>query len=112
MFGEARFKAEVTPVMKPGILNCAHGWWFPEQDGAEPNFYGTYDSNLNNMTEAFRTGQGGIGSAIKSMLCKIYPVQEGDVLPHEVIAEKGDFAPYEPGKPYQPVEEPVVTVMS
>ncbi len=33
MFGEARFKAEITPVMKPGILNCAHGWWFPEQDG-------------------------------------------------------------------------------
>ena len=84
----------------------------PDPDGAEPNFYGTYDSNLNNRTEAFRTGQGGIGSAIKSMLCKIYPVQEGDVLPHEVIAEKGDFAPYEPGKPYEPVEEPVITVMS
>ncbi len=32
MFGEARFKAEVTPIIKPGILNCAHGWWFPEQD--------------------------------------------------------------------------------
>ena len=76
------------------------------------NFYGTYDSNLNNMTEAFRVGQGGIGSAIKSMLCKIYPVQPGDVLPHDVIAEKGDFAAYEPGKPYQVVEEPVVTVIN
>ena len=27
-------------------------------------------------------------------------------------AEKGDFAEYEPGKPYEPVEEPVVTVMN
>ena len=63
------------------------------------------------MTEAFRTGQGGIGSAIKSMLCKIYPVQEGDVMPHDVIAEKGDFAEYELGKPYEPVEAPVVTVV-
>ena len=39
-------------------------------------------------------------------------VQEGDVLPHEVIAEKGDFAEYEPGKPYKPVEEPVVTTIN
>ena len=45
------------------------------------------------------------------MLCKIYPVKEGDVMPHDVIAEKGDFAEYIPGKPYDPVEEPVVTVV-
>ncbi|MEQ3363363.1 molybdopterin-dependent oxidoreductase [Raoultibacter massiliensis] len=110
----ARFKQKVkeTIEVRPGRVHAEHGWWFPEQEGAEPNFYGTYESNLNNMTEAFRTGQGGIGSAIKSMLCKIYPCQEGDVLPHEVIAEKGDFAEYEPGKPYEPVEEPVVTVMN
>ena len=109
----ARFKQKVKETIEvmPGRIHAEHGWWFPEQDGAEPNFYGTYDSNLNNMTEAFRTGQGGIGSAIKSMLCKIYPVQEGDVMPHDVIAEKGDFAEYELGKPYEPVEAPVVTVV-
>ena len=105
-------QAARAPTLNPNYIHAEHGWWFPEQDGAEPNFYGTYDSNLNNMTEAFRVGQGGIGSAIKSMLCKIYPVQPGDVLPHDVIAEKGDFAEYEPGKPYQVVEEPVVTVIN
>ncbi len=110
----ARFKQVVKETVEvlPGRVHAEHGWWFPEQDGAEPNFYGTYDSNLNNMTEAFRTGQGGIGSAIKSMLCKIYPCKEGDVMPHDVIAEKGDFAVYEPGKPYTPVEEPVVTTIN
>ena len=110
--GRFRQRARLSLEVNEQTVHAEHGWWFPEQDGAEPNFYGAYDSNLNNMTEAFRTGQGGIGFAIKRMLCKIYPVQEGDVLPHEVIAEKGDFAPYEPGKPYEPVEEPVVTVMS
>ena len=72
-----RFKQKVKATIEvtPGRVHAEHGWWFPEQEGAEPNFYGTYESNLNNMTEAFRTGQGGIGSAIKSMLCKIYPVQ-------------------------------------
>ena len=63
------------------------------------------------MTEPFRVGQGGIGSPIKSMLCKIYPCKEGDVMPHDIIAEKGDFAEYEPGQAYKLVEEPVVTVM-
>lgn len=109
----ARFRQLVKSTIEvmPGRVHAEHGWWFPEQDGAEPNFYGTYESNLNNMTEAFRTGQGGIGTAIKSMLCKIYPCTEGDTLPHNVIAEKGDFAEYEPGKPYPYIEEPVVTTI-
>ncbi|MBR2522591.1 MAG: molybdopterin-dependent oxidoreductase [Coriobacteriales bacterium] len=109
----ARFKQKVkrTIEVRPGFIHAEHGWWFPEQEAAEPNFFGCYDSNLNNMTEAYRTGQGGIGSAIKSMLCKIYPVRDGDVMPHDVIAEKGDFAKYVPGEPYKPIEEPVVTVM-
>ena len=110
----AKFKQKVKETIEvtPGRIHAEHGWWFPEQDGAEPNFYGTYDSNLNNMTEPFRVGQGGIGSPIKSMLCKIYPCKEGDVMPHDIIAEKGDFAEYEPGKAYKLVEEPVITTVN
>ena len=110
----AKFKQKVKETIEvtPGRIHAEHGWWFPEQDGAEPNFYGTYDSNLNNMTEPFRVGQGGIGSPIKSMLCKIYPCKEGDVMPHDIIAEKGDFAEYEPGKAYKLVEEPIITTVN
>ena len=110
----AKFKQKVKETIEvtPGRIHAEHGWWFPEQDGAEPNFYGCYDSNLNNMTEPFRVGQGGIGSPIKSMLCKIYPCKEGDVMPHDIIAEKGDFAEYEPGKAYKLVEEPVITTIN
>jgi hypothetical protein len=46
------------------------------------------------------------------MLCKIYPVRDGDALPHDVIAQDGSFAKYEPGKPYPYVEEPVVTTVN
>ena len=49
-------KVKETIEVTPGRIHAEHGWWFPEQDGAEPNFYGTYDSNLNNMTEPFRQG--------------------------------------------------------
>lgn len=109
----ARFKQMVKETIEvlPGRVHAEHGWWFPEQDGAAPNLYGTYESNLNNMTQAFRTGQGGIGNPIKSMLCKIYPCKEGDILPHEVIAEKGNFAQSEPGQPYPYIEQPVVTTI-
>ena len=86
----ARFKqkALITKQTKPGVVHAEHAWWFPEQEGAEPNLFGTFTSNLNNMTEAYRVGQGGIGSAIKSMLCKIYPVQEGDILPGDVSRDQ------------------------
>jgi hypothetical protein len=46
------------------------------------------------------------------MLCKIYLCKEGDILPHDVIYEKGDFAEYEPGKPYPYIEEPIVTTVN
>ena len=41
------------------------------------------------------TGQGGVGSPIKGMICKIYPVREGDTMPYEQIAETGNFPWYE-----------------
>jgi anaerobic selenocysteine-containing dehydrogenase len=110
----ARCKQKVKETIEvlPGRVHAEHGWWFPEQSGADPNYYGTFDSNLNNMTQAFRTGQGGIGNPIKSMLCTIYPAKDDDILPHQVIADKGDFAEYEPGKPYPYIEEPVVTTIN
>ncbi|MDR3052370.1 MAG: molybdopterin-dependent oxidoreductase [Coriobacteriales bacterium] len=101
--------ATITEQTKAGIVHAEHGWWFPEQEAASPNFFGTFDSNLNNLTQAFYVGQGGIGSPIKSMLCKVYPVQDGDKLPHEVVAEQGNYAQWEPGQRYPDIEEPLVT---
>ncbi len=71
MFGEARFKAEITPVMKPGILNCAHGWWFPEQDGEEPNLFGVWKSNFNSLVPHQNIGKLGFGAPYKGVMCNI-----------------------------------------
>ncbi len=109
----ARFRQKVleTIQVQEGMVHAEHAWWFPETEAAAPNLFGTFNSNLNNMTEAYRVGQGGIGSAIKSMLCKIYPYKEGDILPCEKVARDGGFAKITPGEPYPLMEEPVVTVV-
>ena len=99
-----RFKqvAKITKQVNEKTVHAEHGWWFPETEGAAPYLFGTFESNPNNCTKAFVTGQGGVGSPIKSMICKIYPVKDGDKMPYEQIAETGNF-PW-----YKKVESPRV----
>ncbi len=78
MFGQGRFKAEITPVMKPGIINCAHGWWFPEQDGEEPNLFGVFKSNFNQLVPHQGIGKLGFGAPYKGMMCNIRRVASLD----------------------------------
>ena len=75
MFGEGRFKAEVTPVLKDGIINCAHGWWFPEQDGEEPNLFGVWKSNFNQLVPHQDISRLGFGAPYKGVMCNIRRVR-------------------------------------
>jgi len=45
-----------------------------------------------------QTGEGDIGSSIKSMICKIYPYQAGDELPQQVVATRGTWNEIIPGE--------------
>jgi anaerobic selenocysteine-containing dehydrogenase len=95
--GRFRQKAFISPTVNEQTVHAEHAWWFPEQEGAAPNYFGTFDCNINNLTRAFLTGEAGIGSNIKAMICKIYPYKEGDEMPHDVIA-RGGFNEIIPGK--------------
>ena len=77
--GKARQKARVTVEIMEGVVNADHGWWFPEEEASEPNLYGVWKANVNDMIP-FDCGESGFGSAYKSMLCKIYPTKEGEQL--------------------------------
>ena len=78
MFGEARFKAEITPVLKDGIINCAHGWWYPEQDGEEPNLFGVWKSNFNSLVPHQNIGKLGFGAPYKGVMCNMKRVRSLD----------------------------------
>ncbi|NTU90059.1 MAG: molybdopterin-dependent oxidoreductase [Actinobacteria bacterium] len=89
--GRFRQRATLFPGIKKNVIHAEHAWWFPEQKPEEPYLFGVFDSNVNNLTKPFETGQGGIGSGIKSFLVKLYKYQEGDTMPGEQVVELGGF---------------------
>jgi anaerobic selenocysteine-containing dehydrogenase len=78
--GRQQFKAKITLAVLPQMVMAAHGWWFPEQDGAEPNLYGAWKSNINQLIPMGYQGKDGLGAPIKNLLCKVYKVREQDKL--------------------------------
>ncbi|MFC1948929.1 molybdopterin-dependent oxidoreductase [Chloroflexota bacterium] len=72
--GKCQFKANVTLVVPEWMVMTAHGWWFPEEPGAEPSLYGVWKSNVNQLIPMGYQGEDGLGSPIKHLLCKVYKV--------------------------------------
>jgi anaerobic selenocysteine-containing dehydrogenase len=98
--GRCKQKVTVDSTLNPMYVHAEHGWWFPEAEPAAPSLFGTFDSNINNLTHSYETGPGGIGLPMKSIACKIYKVQEGDKLPGVVVTQEGGFKNWEPRKPF------------
>lgn len=72
--GKCRMKALVIPTVHPKVVHALHGWWYPEQDMAEPNLGGTFKSNINMLMPHKKIGKLGLGANYKSNICKIYKV--------------------------------------
>lgn len=76
--GRIKMKAQVTLAIRPDVINADNGWWFPERDPEDGTLFGTFESNCNVLLTP-RNGSTGMGSTIKSELCRVYKVSEGDV---------------------------------
>jgi len=83
--GEGKWMAHLTPTMLEGVVNVEHGWWFPEQEGAEPNLYGAWQSNAGCLTVQGDFGPSGYGSSYKTQLCRITPCE--NPMPYEPYPE-------------------------
>jgi anaerobic selenocysteine-containing dehydrogenase len=70
--GRQRFKARVTLVVPPDMVMVPHGWWFPEEPGEEPNLFGAWKSNINQLIPMGSQGKDGLGAPLKNLLCKVY----------------------------------------
>lgn len=96
--GRCKQKVEIFEGIADTVISAEHGWWFPEEEGAEPHLYGTFDCNPNNLTHVMETGSSSVGAPRKNVVCKIYKVQEGDVLPGEQVTRLGGFRDYVAGE--------------
>ncbi len=50
--GKIRQRADLTTAVHPRVVYVERGWWFPEQEGTEPEHYGILQSNANVLTGA------------------------------------------------------------
>ncbi len=74
--GKQKFKAKLTIAVLPQMVMAAHGWWFPEENGAEPSLFGAWKSNINQLIPMGSQGKDGLGAPIKNLLCKVYKVRD------------------------------------
>jgi len=54
------------------LASATHGWWYPEQEGAEPSLRGVWDSSTNQLLPMGYQGKDGLGTHAKCTLCKVY----------------------------------------
>lgn len=89
--GRFRQVAHIVQGIRDDVITSEHGWWFPEEEAAYPNYFRTFDCNPNNCIDLDQQGPRGIGSATKTTLVTIYPVEEGDMDPTEQVVLNGGF---------------------
>jgi anaerobic selenocysteine-containing dehydrogenase len=70
-FGECVQKAHISPIVDEKTVHAEHAWWFPEEDGSEPNLYGNFRSNINNLLPNDHYGKLGFGAPNKCLICNI-----------------------------------------
>ena len=76
--GRCRQRAEVTSAVRPGTILGQHGWWYPERSGDAPNPFGVFDVNINPLIRN-APGVTGFGADRKCVLCRIVPIEGGDL---------------------------------
>jgi len=72
--GSIRQRAHLTTDIHPEVIECQHGWWFPEREGWE---HGIWDSNANVLTSHKGPYDPAMGSyQLRALLCRIEKASE------------------------------------
>jgi anaerobic selenocysteine-containing dehydrogenase len=76
--GKIKQKAKLTSSIPPRMVECQHGWWFPEEIGEDPVLFGVFESNVNVLTpdseEYCDPATGAV--TFGPLLCRIYPLKK------------------------------------
>ncbi|MGI6218208.1 MAG: molybdopterin dinucleotide binding domain-containing protein, partial [Coriobacteriales bacterium] len=94
-WGSALLRAKLTPTIREDTVNADHGWWYPEEDGEEPNLFGVWKSNLNSMVPHKVIGKMGFGAPYKDLPVKVVKAngltREQDFTTPEALSENKDW---------------------
>lgn len=74
MRGRCKQKLKLNPSLDERQCRAEHGWWYPENDGAEPNLFNVFDSNPNNLIPQYQYGPTAYGAPYKTQICRVYKV--------------------------------------
>ena len=71
-------KCQIFDGMNPRVVHVQHGWWYPEEEGAEPSLHGVWKSNCNVLTDDDPDTCNPIsgGWPLRTLLCKVYKAPE------------------------------------
>lgn len=76
--GRCRQRAKITTMVRDGMALGQHGWWYPEKKSGEAEYYDCFNVNINLLLKNAPSPTG-FGADIKCVLCKVYPVKEGEM---------------------------------
>ena len=75
--GRITQKALVTDGIDPRVVNCQHGWWYPE---AETPDHGWRESNANILTSSAPPYDSVLGTyQLRALLCRIYKNEDKSI---------------------------------
>jgi anaerobic selenocysteine-containing dehydrogenase len=71
--GKITQKCQIFEGMHPKVVHVQHGWWYPEEDGAEPSLHAVWKSNCNVLTDDDPDICNPIsgGWPLRTLLCKV-----------------------------------------
>ena len=76
--GRCVMRADVSYAVSEKVVHADHAWWYPEQDGEAPNYFGVFKSNINKLIPHRKVGKTGYGAPYKSVICRVYKVNSLD----------------------------------
>jgi anaerobic selenocysteine-containing dehydrogenase len=75
--GRIRRKAKITPIVHPKMITVPHGWWLPELKGSEPELFGLWEYQVNQLVPSGQHSDSGFGGGqYKTTLVRLAKITE------------------------------------
>ena len=75
--GKVKRKVRISLRVHPKMVQTLHSWWMPEMKGPEPDLFGVWDYQINQIIPGPQDSNSGFGGGqYKTTLCKLTKITE------------------------------------